>query len=144
MTGPVAHKPGRLPGSAPFSVGRNRADVVRELLQPGEQPLVAFLVVRRVVRPTSPEPLLPRALGCLSFAEARSSLTVHGVNQNEDGTYRRKVDNYVRALPPYDMRLRDIQILWSRIASPTLLLYGKLARLRHEGIEVRPLWSWPR
>ena len=33
-------------------------------------------------------------------------LTVHGVNQNEDGTYSWKFDNYVRSWPPYDMRSR--------------------------------------
>jgi pimeloyl-ACP methyl ester carboxylesterase len=61
-------------------------------------------------------------------AEQARHLTVHGVNQNEDGTYTWKFDNYVRAFPPYDMRLRDIQLLWSRIACPTLLLYGKESR----------------
>ena len=61
-------------------------------------------------------------------AEQARHLTVHGVNQNEDGTYSWKFDNYVRAFPPYDMRLRDIQLLWSRIVCPTLLLYGKESR----------------
>ena len=60
----------------------------------------------------------------LSAAQARH-LTVQGVNQNEDGTYSWKFDNYVRAWPPYDMSSRDIAALWSRIACPTLLLYGK-------------------
>jgi pimeloyl-ACP methyl ester carboxylesterase len=59
----------------------------------------------------------------LSAAQARH-LTEHGVNQNEDGTYTWKFDNYVRAWPPYDMRAKDIALLWSRIACPTLLLYG--------------------
>jgi pimeloyl-ACP methyl ester carboxylesterase len=58
-------------------------------------------------------------------AEQARHLTVHGVNQNEDGTYSWKFDNYVRSRPPYDMRGRDIQALWSRITCPTLLLYGK-------------------
>jgi pimeloyl-ACP methyl ester carboxylesterase len=61
-------------------------------------------------------------------ADQARHLTVHGVNQNEDGTYSWKFDNYVRTFPPYDMRLRDIQLLWSRIACPTLLLYGKESR----------------
>ena len=38
------------------------------------------------------------------------------------------LDNYVRAWPPYDMQGRDIQLLWSRITCPTLLLYGKESR----------------
>ena len=61
-------------------------------------------------------------------AEQARHLTVHGVNQNEDGTYSWKFDNYVRAWPPYDMRLADVHALWSRIACPTLLLYGKESR----------------
>ncbi len=58
-------------------------------------------------------------------AEQARHLTTHGTNQNEDGTYSWKFDNYVRAWPPYDMSGRDITLLWSRITCPTLLLYGK-------------------
>src|SRR4029450_2142016 len=61
-------------------------------------------------------------------AEQARHLTVHGVNQNEDGTYSWKFDNYVRVFPPYDMRGQDIKHLWSRIACPTLLLYGMESR----------------
>jgi pimeloyl-ACP methyl ester carboxylesterase len=57
-------------------------------------------------------------------AQARH-LTQHGVNQNEDGTYSWKFDNYVRVWPPYDIPTADIEELWSRIACPTLLVYGK-------------------
>jgi pimeloyl-ACP methyl ester carboxylesterase len=58
-------------------------------------------------------------------AEQARHLTVHGITQNEDGTYTWKFDNYVRSWPPYDMSSRDIQYLWSRIICPTLLLHGK-------------------
>jgi pimeloyl-ACP methyl ester carboxylesterase len=58
-------------------------------------------------------------------AERARHLTEHGVNQNEDGTYSWKFDNYVRAFPPYDMPARDIVTLWERITAPTLLLWGK-------------------
>src|SRR5579863_719392 len=51
-------------------------------------------------------------------------LTQHGVNQNEDGTYSWKFDNYVRVFPAYDMKGDDIKDLWGRIACPTLLVYG--------------------
>ncbi len=61
-------------------------------------------------------------------AEQARHLTAHGVSQNEDGTYSWKFDNYVRAWFPYDMRGKDIQLLWSRIACPTLLMYGKESR----------------
>ncbi|MBX3502317.1 MAG: alpha/beta hydrolase [Alphaproteobacteria bacterium] len=60
----------------------------------------------------------------LSPTQARH-LTEHGVNQNEDGTYSWKFDNYVRAWSPYDMTQDDIERLWTRIACPTLLVYGK-------------------
>jgi pimeloyl-ACP methyl ester carboxylesterase len=60
----------------------------------------------------------------LSPAQARH-LTQHGVNQNEDGTYSWKFDNYVRSWPPYDMPLKEVEGLWQRIACPTLLVYGR-------------------
>jgi pimeloyl-ACP methyl ester carboxylesterase len=60
----------------------------------------------------------------LSPEQARH-LTQHGVNQNEDGTFSWKFDNYVRVWPPYDMQVEEIQQLWSRITCPTLLVYGK-------------------
>jgi pimeloyl-ACP methyl ester carboxylesterase len=58
-------------------------------------------------------------------AEQARHLTAHGANQNEDGTYSWKFDNYVRTFPPYDMSRRDIETLWGRITCPTLLLYGR-------------------
>lgn len=60
----------------------------------------------------------------LSPEQARH-LTQHGVNQNEDGTYSWKFDNYVRAWPPYDMPDGEVEKLWSRIICPTLLIYGR-------------------
>lgn len=60
----------------------------------------------------------------LSPEQARH-LTQHGVNQNEDGTYSWKFDNYVRAWPPYDMTDTQIEELWGNISCPTLLIYGK-------------------
>lgn len=51
-------------------------------------------------------------------------LTVHGVSQNEDGTYSWKFDNYVRGMSPADISLEDQHALWARIACPTLLVYG--------------------
>jgi pimeloyl-ACP methyl ester carboxylesterase len=58
-------------------------------------------------------------------AEQARHLTQQGVNQNEDGTYSWKFDNYVRAWAPYDMSYEDIEQLWSKISAPTLLVYGK-------------------
>ncbi len=57
--------------------------------------------------------------------ERARHLTQHGINQNEDGSYSWKFDNYVRAWPPYDMTYEEQAELWRRIACPTLLVYGK-------------------
>lgn len=59
----------------------------------------------------------------LSPTQARH-LTVHGVNQNEDGTYSWKFDNYMRSWAPYDVPAEELQALWGRITCPTLLVYG--------------------
>jgi pimeloyl-ACP methyl ester carboxylesterase len=59
----------------------------------------------------------------LSPARARH-LTMHGVNQNEDGTWSWKFDNYVRAWPPCDMPMAEVESLWRAITCPTLLVYG--------------------
>lgn len=57
--------------------------------------------------------------------EQARHLTQHGVNQNEDGTYSWKFDNYVRVWPPYDITQSEIEQLWGSITCPTLLVYGK-------------------
>ena len=56
--------------------------------------------------------------------EQARHLTQHGVNQNEDGSYSWKFDNYVRAEPPYEMTTAEIEELWGRISCPVLLVYG--------------------
>jgi len=56
--------------------------------------------------------------------EQARHLTVHGVNQNEDGTYSWKFDNYVREQSPYDIPTKAVEALWSRIACPTMLVRG--------------------
>ena len=60
----------------------------------------------------------------LSLEQARH-LTLHGIYQNEDGTFTWKFDNYVRLWPPYDMQQPDVEVLWQQITSPALLVYGK-------------------
>ena len=59
----------------------------------------------------------------LSEDQARH-LTVHGANQNEDGTYSWKFDNYVRIFRPYGLSPEEIRHLWSQITCPTLLIRG--------------------
>jgi len=59
---------------------------------------------------------MQEANGHLSPEQARH-LTQNGVNQNEDGTYSWKFDNYVRADSPYGMTKNEIEELWGRSAA---------------------------
>ncbi len=59
----------------------------------------------------------------LKEAQARH-LTIHGSNQNEDGTYSWKFDNYVRTFPPIGIDFAQQYKLWERISCPTLLIRG--------------------
>lgn len=52
-------------------------------------------------------------------------LTVHGVSQNEDGTYSWKFDNYARSFSPVDFSPAEQQQLWANITCPILLVNGK-------------------
>jgi pimeloyl-ACP methyl ester carboxylesterase len=63
--------------------------------------------------------------------EQARHLTLHGVNQNEDGTYSWKFDHYVRLWPPYDMTREAIAALWESITCPTLLVYGNESWAKH-------------
>ena len=51
-------------------------------------------------------------------------LTIHGSNQNEDGSYSWKFDNYVRNFPPIGLNFEDQYDLYKRISCPTLLIRG--------------------
>jgi len=57
--------------------------------------------------------------------EQARHLTVHGVSQNEDGTYSWKFDNYQRVWPPIDASHTEVEALWQSIECPTLLCYGE-------------------
>ena len=59
----------------------------------------------------------------LSEDQARH-LTVHGSNQNEDGSYSWKFDNYVRAFAPIGLSPEESWKIYARIKSPTLLIHG--------------------
>ncbi|GAK45528.1 alpha/beta hydrolase fold protein [Tepidicaulis marinus] len=56
--------------------------------------------------------------------ERARHLTVHGVSQNEDGTYSWKFDNYVRAFSPNGFSPKEAEQLWARITCPALLVRG--------------------
>jgi len=51
-------------------------------------------------------------------------LARHGVRQNADGSYRWKFDHYLRTRAPYRLSPKDYIALWSRIACPTLFMWG--------------------
>ncbi len=57
-------------------------------------------------------------------AEQARHLTVHGSNQNEDGTYSWKFDNYVRSFFPVGLSPKQHDELYARITCPTLLVRG--------------------
>ncbi len=57
-------------------------------------------------------------------AEQAWHLTVHGVNQNEDGSYSWKFDNYVRVNTPFGVTPDETRDLWRNIACPVLLIRG--------------------
>jgi pimeloyl-ACP methyl ester carboxylesterase len=57
-------------------------------------------------------------------AEQARHLTVHGSNQNEDGSYSWKFDNYVRSFFPVSLSPEQSNELHARITCPTLLVRG--------------------
>jgi pimeloyl-ACP methyl ester carboxylesterase len=60
----------------------------------------------------------------LSPDQARH-LTIHGTNQNEDGTYTWKFDNYMHVFSPHRFNEEDAHELWDNITCPVLLVRGK-------------------
>ena len=58
-------------------------------------------------------------------AEQARHLTQHGVNQNEDGTYSWKFDNYCRSNSPTDLSERELGQVWANISCPVLFVNGK-------------------
>ena len=60
----------------------------------------------------------------LSEDQARH-LTIHGVNQNEDGTFSWKFDNYARSRRAERYDAEEAERLFKQITCPTLLITGK-------------------
>ena len=58
-------------------------------------------------------------------------LTIHGGNQNEDGTYSWKFDNYTHVMSAFDITFEETQDLWRRIDCPVLLVSGSESWARH-------------
>ena len=51
-------------------------------------------------------------------------LTIHGSNQNEDGSFSWKFDNYVRTISPSGINFESQIELYQEITCPTLLVRG--------------------
>lgn len=60
----------------------------------------------------------------LSEEQARH-LTLHGANQNEDGTYSWKFDNYVRVFSMSGLPNEEVKKMYGEIGCPTLLMRGE-------------------
>ena len=60
----------------------------------------------------------------LSEEQARH-LTLHGANQNEDGTYSWKFDNYVRVFSMSGLPNEEVKKMYGAITCPTLLMRGE-------------------
>ena len=60
----------------------------------------------------------------LSGEQARH-LTLHGANQNEDGTYSWKFDNYVRVFSMSGLPNEQVKEMYGEISCPTLLMRGE-------------------
>jgi pimeloyl-ACP methyl ester carboxylesterase len=57
-------------------------------------------------------------------AEQALHLTIHGANQNEDGTFSWKFDNYVRSFPPTGVPFEETAAMYGDITCPTMLVRG--------------------
>ena len=68
----------------------------------------------------------------LSEQQARH-LTIHGANQNEDGTYSWKFDNYTHTSQDLDLPGDEVRELWRTISCPVLLVTGSESWLRSGG-----------
>lgn len=62
-------------------------------------------------------------------------LTVHGSNQNEDGSYSWKFDNYTHVMSPFDMSREQVKELWGKIEAPLLLMSGSESWFSQPGRE---------
>ncbi|MFV2089173.1 MAG: alpha/beta fold hydrolase [Pseudomonadales bacterium] len=87
-------------------------------------------------------PTLESALARMRDANAHLNdeqvrhLTAHGSNQNEDGTFSWKYDNYTHAFPVYRILADETIGIWREITSPSLILNaseGFSHRIGHNG-----------
>jgi pimeloyl-ACP methyl ester carboxylesterase len=74
----------------------------------------------------------------LSWQVARH-LTVHGTNWNADGSLSWKFDNYVRYFAPYGHNIDELRAIYSEIACPALLVWGRESWMPDPDTEDRAL-----
>jgi pimeloyl-ACP methyl ester carboxylesterase len=112
--------------------GFGRPAIPRALMPTPEQRLLAWIDNGRALAGRSPRRYaslddaflrMQEANGHLTPEQARY-LTVHGANQNEDGTYSWKFDNYVHLGSPYDLSEEEVRGVWRNITCPVLLING--------------------
>jgi pimeloyl-ACP methyl ester carboxylesterase len=71
----------------------------------------------------------------LSPDQARH-LTIHGTNQNEDGSYSWKFDSYVYLHAPTDFGGDEVASIWAEIACPVLLISGAESWAAQSGVDI--------
>ena len=57
--------------------------------------------------------------------EQARHLTLHGTNQNEDGSWSWKFDNYLNVWAPFDLPRDEVIQLWREITCPVVLMHGE-------------------
>lgn len=112
--------------------GMGAAPAALDESTPGHERLLAWITNLRQLSGRIPKryPTLEEAFQRMQqanphlTAEQARHLTIHGSNQNEDGTYSWKFDNYMRAWSPVGLSARQTFGLYRRVACPTLLIRG--------------------
>lgn len=64
-------------------------------------------------------------------------LTIHGILQNEDGSFSWKFDNYLHVFPPFGIPMHNLHELWASIECPTLLIRGENSWASNPAIDGR-------
>ena len=106
-------------GLYPFPRGFNASAKIRMWIDSGRE--MSGRVVKRYPTFKAANERMHTMNSHLSREQAQH-LAGHGSNQNEDGTFSWKFDNYTRIRSPYDMPQDDMVELWRSIEAPTLII----------------------
>jgi pimeloyl-ACP methyl ester carboxylesterase len=106
-----------LSGSQPASTAEQMSRWIDQLDRISEYQPSAFRTIEEAAKRLSARN--KRLTPALALHLAR-----HGVRSGADGLYRWKFDHYQRARAPYRLSSDEYVGLWSRIACPTLLMWG--------------------